>query len=222
MVQVAHTPLVLKDMLMSLGDNSYEKAISGAVFTPTAATISWQGGTPDSSFTDTGRATWVCALTYAQDWDTVGSLSEYLFDSEGAVVPALFRPKNGKGSSFSATLVITPGSIGGTTNSVAEATVNLGVQGKPVRIPAAASIPVIAAATPATGPVAGNKLVKITGSGFTGATAVVFGAVAAVDFKVESDGVIYATAPAQAAGSKPVKVTNAVGISTTTGAYTYA
>lgn len=222
MPQIQHSPLVLKDMIMSLGDNSFEKAVSAAVFTPTAPTISWQGGTPDASFTDTGRATWVCALTYGQDWDTVGSLSEYLFDNEGLVVPALFRPKNGKGSSFSATLVITPGSIGGTVNAVSEATVNLGVQGKPTRIPAVLAVPTVTAASPTTSPIAGNKLIKITGTGFTGATAVAFGSVAAVDFRVDSDSVIYATAPAQAVGSKPIKVTNAVGAATVLAPFTYA
>lgn len=222
MVQVAHTPLVLKDFIMSLGADSYERAISSVVFTPTAASVTWQGGTPDSTFTDVATATWAAALTYAQDWDAVDSLSVYLYNNEGATVPAVFRPRNGKGASFSAQLLITPGSIGGAVNSVSESTVNLGCKSKPVIIPAAAAIPTITATAPVTGPVAGNKLVKVTGTGFTGATAVVFGAVAAVDFRVESDGVIYATAPAQAAGSKPIKVTNAVGISTTTGAYTYA
>ncbi|MGK9146665.1 IPT/TIG domain-containing protein [Plantibacter flavus] len=222
MAQIAHTPLVLKDYVLSLADNSYEKALSAVTFTPTAPTITWQGGTPDASFTDTGRATWVAGLTFAQDWDTVGSLSRYLFENEGAVVPVVFRPRNGTGPSFSATLVITPGAIGGAVNVVAEATVSLGLQGKPVLILGAAAVPTASSATPSTGPIAGGTLVKVVGSGFTGATAVAFGAINAPTFRVESDAVLYVLSPATAAGSKPIKVTNAVGPATVLAAYTYA
>lgn len=222
MSTIAIQPLVLKDLIMQIGADNFEKAISNATFTPTAATVTWQGGTPDASFTDTGRATWVCALTFAQDWDSVGSLSAYLFNNEGAIVPATFRPRNGRGASFSATLVITPGAIGGAVNVVSEATVSLGVQGKPVLIPAAAAVPIVSGADVTGGGIAGGTLAKVLGSGFTGATAVKFGTVNASSYKVDSDGVLYAVAPAQAAGSKPITVTNATGVSTTNAPYTYA
>lgn len=215
-------PFVLRDVLLQIGANNYETAVSAAVFTPNAAQQTWQGLTPASSFTDVATATWVAALTFAQDWDTPQSLSEYLFDNEGATVPASFRPKNGRGSSFSTSLVITPGAIGGPVNTFQEATVNLGCTGKPTRIPAAAAVPLLSASAPVTGAVAGATLVKITGKGFTGATAVHFGTVAATFFQVDSDSVIYAVAPAQAAGSKPIKVTNPTGQSTQTAPYTYA
>jgi len=219
-IQVA--PLVLKDVLMQLGDNNYETALSAAQFVPTASSVSWQGLTPASSFTDVSSATWAAALTFAQDWDTPLSLSEFLFDNEGKTIPASFRPRNGRGSRFTTSLVITPGAIGGTVNTFNEATVNLGCTGKPVRVPAAAAVPVVNLATPAGGPVAGGNLVKVTGSGFFGASAVAFGAVNAPLFQVESDSTLYVVAPAAAAGSKPVKVTNPTGAATVLGAYVYA
>lgn len=222
MTNIQVNPLVLKDMLMQLGDDNYETAISSAVFTPTAPTVSWQGGTPESSFTDVGAATWVGALTYAQDWDTPGSLSRTLYEKEGQTLPASFRPKKGVGASFTVPLIITPGSIGGTVNTFNESTVNLGCKGKPVLLPAAAAAPVMTAASPANGPAAGGTIVKLTGSGFTGATGVKFGAVAATQFLVDSDRVIYAVAPAQAAGAKAATVTNATGVSANTAPYTYA
>lgn len=218
-IQIA--PLVLKDVLMQIGANNYETALSAAQFVPTASSVSWQGLTPSSSFTDVSSATWAAALTFAQDWDTPQSLSEFLFDNEGQTVPATFRPRNGRGSSFTTNLVITPGAIGGTVNTFNEATVNLGCTGKPVRVPGVPAVPIVNLASPVSGPIAGGTLVKVTGKGFTGTTAVAFGAVAAPLFQIESDSVLYVVAPAAAAGAKPVKVTNATGPATVLAAYTY-
>lgn len=214
-------PLVLKDFVLAIAADQFEKNVSSIILTPSAPTVTWQGGTPDATFTDTGRATWVAAINYAQDWDTANSLSQFLFNNEGATVAATFRPRNGVGPSFAVSLVITPGAIGGAVNAVSEASVSLGVQGKPQLIPGANTIPVITGTSPVTGPVAGGTIVKVSGSKFTGTTGVKVGTVAAAFF-VDSDGTLYITTPAQAAGSKPITVTNAVGVSTTTGAFTYA
>jgi hypothetical protein len=215
-------PLVLKDFVLNIGTDQFEKNVSSVTFTPAASTITWQGGTPDASFTDTGRATWTAAIAYAQDWDTAGSLSQYLYTNEGATVPAVFRPRNGVGPSFSTSLTITPGAIGGDVNAVSVATVTLGVSGKPQLIPGTPVIPTITASSPITGPIAGGTLVKVTGSKFTGTTGVKFGTVVAPNFTVESDSTIYVVSPAAAAGAKAITVTNATGVSTTTGAFTFA
>jgi hypothetical protein len=84
--------------------------------------------------------------------------------------------------------------------------------------------PGVTGVSPAAGPVAGGTVVTVTGSGFTGASAVMFGAVAATSFTVNSDSQITATAPAQAAGPVDVTVTSPGGVSATSSAdaYTYA
>lgn len=66
--------------------------------------------------------------------------------------------------------------------------------------------PVVTGVSPASGPLAGGTSVTITGSGFTGATAVKFGSAAASSFTVNSDASITAAAPA-AVGVGPVDVT---------------
>lgn len=86
----------------------------------------------------------------------------------------------------------------------------------------AAAVPLIVALDPTSGPAAGGTLVKITGSGFTGVSAVTFDAVAADGFDVASDQLLYAITPAGIAGPADMVITNGVGPSTTgTGKFTY-
>src|SRR5262249_27337302 len=88
---------------------------------------------------------------------------------------------------------------------------------------AAASAPVISAITPTTGTTAGNTSVTITGSGFSGASAVRFGSAPATNFVVNSPTQITAISPSQAAATVDVRVITPSGISTvsTSDRFTY-
>lgn len=72
----------------------------------------------------------------------------------------------------------------------------------------ASGAPVVSSVFPTAGPLAGGTSVTITGSGFTGATAVSFGGTAASAFTVVNDTSISATTPAKTAGSAAVVVTS--------------
>ncbi|TCO61100.1 PxKF domain-containing protein [Actinocrispum wychmicini] len=89
-----------------------------------------------------------------------------------------------------------------------------------------APTPTVTAVNPASGPTTGGTIVTITGTKFTGATAVAFGTTAATSFTVNSDTSITATAPAATAGPVDVTVTTSSGTSATNPAdrytYTYA
>jgi hypothetical protein len=82
--------------------------------------------------------------------------------------------------------------------------------------------PTVSAISPTTGPAAGGTSVTITGTNFTGASAVKFGATAATSFTVTDDSHISATAPA-GTGTVDVTVTTVGGTSSTSAAdqYTY-
>lgn len=71
----------------------------------------------------------------------------------------------------------------------------------------AAPGPVITSATPANGDIGGTTSVVIAGSGFTGATAVAFGATPAASFTVDSDVQITAVSPAGTVGTVDITVT---------------
>lgn len=129
------TPIILTDCLVKIGAEGgveYQGSVSQVEYVPTASTTTWKGLSPDSSHTFSSRATWVVTLAYAQDWASENSLSGYLFDHEGETVPITFEPKNG-GQGFTSNVSITPGSIGGTVDSVAVGTVSLGSD-KPTRV----------------------------------------------------------------------------------------
>jgi hypothetical protein len=82
--------------------------------------------------------------------------------------------------------------------------------------------PYITSITPVTGLAAGGTLItNLAGAGFTGATAVNFGATAATAFVVVSDIKITCTAPAHASGLVDVTVVKAGGNAVKVGAYTY-
>ncbi|MEO4000559.1 IPT/TIG domain-containing protein [Mesorhizobium sp. CAU 1732] len=79
----------------------------------------------------------------------------------------------------------------------------------------------IYAVSPSGGPVAGGTEVTITGTGFTGASAVSFGGIAAASYTIDSDTQITAMAPAGAAGAAAVSVTGVTGVATLIDAFTY-
>ena len=84
--------------------------------------------------------------------------------------------------------------------------------------PKPAEGPAVSGVNPNIGAVAGGESVVVTGSGFTGATAVDFGTGAATSFTVDSDTQITAVAPASAAGQVDVTVTSPLGTSAVTAA----
>lgn len=131
MAQIAVNPFIMKDCLLTVATDSYEKHVSAVEFVPSSSTVNWKGLTPTAVFSFGTNATWVATISFAQDWATANSFSRYLYEHEGEEIEVVFEPVSG-GSSVTATLIITPGSIGGAVDSVAVSTVSLGVKGKPV------------------------------------------------------------------------------------------
>jgi len=135
-MNIAVKPFVLKDVLLTIEEDNYEAHVSQVQFDPSSSIQVWQGLTPTSTHTDATTATWQAILAYAQDWETADSLARYLYENEGKEIPVIFKPRSGVGPSFSVTIIITPGSIGGTVNSFATASVTLGCKGRPELVPA--------------------------------------------------------------------------------------
>jgi len=73
--------------------------------------------------------------------------------------------------------------------------------------------PAITGVAPNSGPLAGGVSVTITGSGFTGATAVLFGGISAKNLVVHNDSTLTVSAPADTAGLHNIQVTTPEGTS---------
>lgn len=82
--------------------------------------------------------------------------------------------------------------------------------------------PAVSSVSPAAGPVAGGQSVTVSGSGFTGASAVTFGGTNATSFTVVDDSTITATTPAHSAAAVDVSVTSPGGTSASVAGDHYA
>jgi hypothetical protein len=83
----------------------------------------------------------------------------------------------------------------------------------PVAAVVAPAVPTVTAVSPNTGPTSGGTSVTVTGTGFTGATAVLFGGLPGKNLIVVNDTTITVTAPANSAGAHNVQVTTTLGTS---------
>lgn len=95
--------------------------------------------------------------------------------------------------------------------------------GTEVSFTTTAAAPTVTGISPTSGPIAGGTTVTITGTNFTGATAVKFGSTNTAVFTVNSATQITATAPARSAGVVDITVSTAGGTSATSSAdqFTY-
>ncbi len=86
------------------------------------------------------------------------------------------------------------------------------------------NVPVVLSVSPDVGPAAGGTAVTVTGSGFTNASAVSFGAVDATDVVVNAQGTQLTALNPAGAGRVDVRVTTPIGTSSTSGGdqFTYA
>jgi len=135
MAQIAVQPIYLKDVVLTVDGDTYEKHVSGVTFTPSVTSATWKGLEPSAVFTNVGSSTWMLDLAYAQDWTTADSLSAYLFSNEGAEITLSFVPVTG-GGTWSATVIVVPGAVGGAVDSYATSSVSLPIQGRPTFTPA--------------------------------------------------------------------------------------
>lgn len=131
MAQINISPFIIRDCLLKIGADSYEKHISKVQVDPQISQVSWQGGTPDSKFNDATITGYTVGIDYAQDWETPDSLAQYLWENKGLAKVIEFTPRNGMGQKITLTATILPGPFGGGVGPVAAGSVTLPVQGEP-------------------------------------------------------------------------------------------
>lgn len=116
-------PLVLRDCLLTIDVDNFEKHVSGVKWTPDVPMEDWRGVSPGTGFSEPGEPRWSIQLPYVQDWQTPNSLADYLHSHIGQSVVMTFTPiKAGAGGlwKFTATVRIVPGAIGGERDRFAD------------------------------------------------------------------------------------------------------
>lgn len=129
MTSIDLSPVTINAATLMIDTDNYEAAVGSAVFTPSTKTSSFtaiDGTTVQSQ----SPSTWVLDLTFAQDFETAGSLSNYLHSNEGQSKTAVFK-ETATGKSFTSTITIAPGAIGDAAGSIAQSKVSMGCT-KPV------------------------------------------------------------------------------------------
>jgi hypothetical protein len=156
---------------------------------------------PDDQFTYRPTVTGVVPSSGPESGGTAVTISGSDFSTSPGGTTVDFGPVAATEVSCSSSTTCTATSPAGTGTVDVTATVAGGTSlGSPADQFTYIPAPVVTAVSPSSGPIAGGTQVTISGSGFTGATAVDFGSVPATTFSVASDASITATAPA---GSAP-------------------
>ena len=128
------TPIVLRDMVLSLDGNDYAAAASSITLTPNTPMVTYKG-LKGNVHTFPGTTEWTVVVDFAQDHASAASLTMYLFDNAGQTVPAIIEPQTGEGERWTLNVILTPGAVGGAVDSVASSQVTLGVDGQPAHAP---------------------------------------------------------------------------------------
>lgn len=137
MAKIAVKPYILRDCTLNIKDGAtdigdYEASVSKVEIVPNTSVQVWKGLTPTAVFQDVASPEWTVNFDYAQDFETVNSLAQYMLANVGKKVTAKFTPKVGTGlKSATVTITLLPGTIGGSVGAFATASVSLPVDGQP-------------------------------------------------------------------------------------------
>lgn len=126
MAQVDVTPIMQKNLVLTIGTSSYEKHVSSVSWEPSSSQQEWRGGTPDAVFTDSAAPTWTANVTMIQDWENPDSMFNFCLQHAGEQVSATYKPDSDGAFSIVATITIVPPTIGGPVGQFVESTIQMG------------------------------------------------------------------------------------------------
>lgn len=135
MSTIANAAKTLKDYLLKVDADNYEKHVNSVLFNPPSTqTVTWDGPVGTSLSDESTNGPWTVDIGYVQDWETADSLANYLLTNDGQTKTIEFVPINGAAGQpkFTADVVIHAGPIGGTKGQYMTSTVKLTCKAAPV------------------------------------------------------------------------------------------
>lgn len=135
MATIAVEPIILNDIILTIGADNYEASVAKAELVPTMPLAKWKGMTPAAIKNLGGTPEWVLNLNFAQDHLTASSLSQYTMANAGTIKSVTLKPKKpaSTGPTYTVDVLIVPGKIGGDLDTVATADVSMPCNGQPIR-----------------------------------------------------------------------------------------
>lgn len=131
-----HSDLILGDE--ATGDN-FKCQLKSIALTPETNIVKSKSLCPDGQRAEQESPEWTLELGYfveeSEADDLAEALADYLFDHQGEKVGFVFRPISG-GKGWSGTVTLQAGGVGGEVGAFAEQSVQLPLDGQPVRVPA--------------------------------------------------------------------------------------
>lgn len=200
-------PYALKSGTLSIAADDFTAAVTQVEFSPSVSQSSVRtiNGVVHR---EQSTSEWTVTVGFVQDLAAPG-LMRYLLDNDGQSKAATFVPESG-GPSISATIIVAPGTIGGTAGpDLAVGSVTL-ASSKPT-FSDAPGVPVIASVTPAGQSV--GEQVLISGTGFASMVSGTIDGAAIASYTVVDDRNLVATIPAGAVGAADIIITNSAGAS---------
>lgn len=126
MGKIAANPRMQKNLSLTIGTDTFEDHVSSVQWVPSSSTVTWNGGTPEAVFTDQTAPTWTAQVNVVQDWETPGSLCNYLLEHAGEQVVAKYKPDATGTFEITATITLAAPTIGGAVNAFNESSVTMG------------------------------------------------------------------------------------------------
>lgn len=137
MTVIDPSPKAIKNMVVQLGTDSYEKAVSSCKFVPTApGAVEFRGGTPDAVYTDQAAATWAAQITAAQDFEDADSFVNFCLDHEGETATITFKPDAAGTFGLTADVTIVAPEVGGDVGTFPTTSLTFPCNAKPTRVAA--------------------------------------------------------------------------------------
>lgn len=127
MAKIAATPTPLRNYVFTVDVDDFQAATEQVQFQPSFQTQTWTGGDGETH-SSASPATWVVNIGHVQDWDTAGSLGEFLLAHEGETMTVVFQPDASAGTgatTFTSEVTIAPSAIGGSNGQYPTSTVAL-------------------------------------------------------------------------------------------------
>lgn len=138
-------PIMMKDVDLIIGDTAtgpnFKCQLTSVTLTPDTTVATLKTLCPSGTFNQAGNPKWTLELGYANFVDegtpasTIPVLADFLLESSGKILPAVFRPVAG-GAGYSMDVLVVPGPVGGSADGWAEQTVSLPVEGQPKKVAA--------------------------------------------------------------------------------------